>query len=196
MLKIYSETPNPLEEDLQKFLNKINEMESIVIASEFRNTTGRGGTIREVKELKNEETKQASVHHVCGKSHKKGSCDVVCKGCGMKGSHKEEKCWKLHPELKPKDMRNGREERDRGRQKERSRSKSREKDEEGKKRRRERSPYHRQTIRRLASGDREGTDRDLYSSQEYVSLKEAERELRRAQENWTRRKRKFQNKEE
>ena len=121
LLKIYSETPNLLEEDLQKFLNKINEMESIVIASEFRNTTGRGGTIREVKELKNEEPKQASVHHVCGKSHKRGSCDVVCKGCGMKGSHKEDKCWKLHPELKPKDMRNGREERDRGRQKERSR---------------------------------------------------------------------------
>ena len=53
LLKIYSETPNPLEEDLQKFLNKINEMERIVIASEFRNTTGRGSTIREVKELKN-----------------------------------------------------------------------------------------------------------------------------------------------
>ena len=79
-------------------------------------------------------------------------------------------------------MRNGREERDRGRQKERSRSKSREKDEEGKKRGRERSPYPRQTIRRLASGDREGTDRDSDSSQEHVSLKEAERELRRAQE--------------
>ena len=45
----------------------------------------------------------------------------------MKGSHKEEKCWKLHPDLKPKDMRNGRDERDRGRKKERSRSKSREK---------------------------------------------------------------------
>ena len=42
-----------MEEVLQKFLNKINEMKSIVIASEFRNTTGRGGTIREVKELKN-----------------------------------------------------------------------------------------------------------------------------------------------
>merc|ERR1711888_277150 len=73
LLKIYSETPNPLEEDLQKFLNKINEMESIVIASEFRNTTGRGGTIREVKELNNEEAKQASFHHVCGKSHKKNA---------------------------------------------------------------------------------------------------------------------------
>ena len=155
-MKIYSETPNPSEEDLQKFLNKIKEMESIVTASKFRNTTGRGGTFRKVTELKNEETKQVSVHHICGKSLKKGSCDVVCKGCGMKGSHKEEKCWKLHPELKPKDMRNGREERDRGRQKERSRSKSREKDEEGKKRGRERSSYREHTIRRLASGDREG----------------------------------------
>ena len=85
-----------MEEDLQKFINKINEMESIVIASEFRNTTGRGSTIREVKELKNYEPNQAKVHHVCGKSHKRGPCDIVCKGCGMKGSHKEEKCWKLH----------------------------------------------------------------------------------------------------
>ena len=47
LLKIYSETPNPSEEDIQKFLNKIKEMESIVTASEFRNTTGgRGGNIR------------------------------------------------------------------------------------------------------------------------------------------------------
>ena len=99
LLKIYSESPNPLKEDLQKFINKINEMESIVIASEFRNTTGRGSTIREVKELKPEETRPAYTHYVCGKAHKRGSCEVVCKGCGMK-------CWKLHPELKPKDMRN------------------------------------------------------------------------------------------
>ena len=34
LLKIYSETPNPSEEDLHKFLNKIKEMESIVIASD------------------------------------------------------------------------------------------------------------------------------------------------------------------
>ena len=116
LLKIYSETPNPSEEDLHKFLTKIKEMESIVIASKFRNVTGRGSTIRVVTEQKNEETKQAQLHHVCGKSHKKGSCEQVCKGCGMKGSHKEEKCWKLHPELKPKHISNGREERDRGRQ--------------------------------------------------------------------------------
>ena len=57
LLKIYSETPNPSEVDLQKFLNKIKEMESIVIASEFRNTTGSGGTIRQMTEIKNEETK-------------------------------------------------------------------------------------------------------------------------------------------
>ena len=49
LLKIYSEIPNPLQEDLQKFLNKINEMESIVIASEFNNVTGRGSTNRELK---------------------------------------------------------------------------------------------------------------------------------------------------
>ena len=49
---MYSDVPNPGQEDLQKFINKINEMESIVIASEFTNATGRGSTIREVKEIK------------------------------------------------------------------------------------------------------------------------------------------------
>ena len=72
-------------------------------------------------ELKDEETKQVIIHPLCGKSHKRGSCSLVCKGCKMKGSHKEEKCWTIHPELRPRDMRNGREERDRGRREERSR---------------------------------------------------------------------------
>ena len=107
LLKLYSETPNPLDEDLQKFINKIKEMESIVTASEFRNTTGgRGGTIRRVPELKTEETKQDNAHYLCGKSHKKGQCDLVCKGCKMKGSHKEEQCWVFHPQLRTKDFRN------------------------------------------------------------------------------------------
>ena len=57
LLKIYSETPNPSEEDLHKFLTRIKEMESIVIASEFRSATGRGSTVRVVTEQKNEETK-------------------------------------------------------------------------------------------------------------------------------------------
>ena len=39
---------------------------------------------------------------------------MLCTGCGMFGSHKPEKCWKLHPELKPKNMAGG-EERDKGR---------------------------------------------------------------------------------
>ena len=56
---------------------------------------------------------------MCVVNHIKEARDIVCKGCGMKGSHKEEKCWKLHPDLKPKDIRNGRDERDRGRKKER-----------------------------------------------------------------------------
>ena len=97
-------------------------MESIVTSSKFKNISGgRGGTNRRVPELKDEETKQVSIHPLCGKSQKRGSCGLVCKGCNMKGSHKEEKCWTLHPELRPRDMINGREERDKGRRKERSR---------------------------------------------------------------------------
>ena len=77
LLKLYSETPNPSEDDLQKFLTKIKEMESIVTASEFKNTAG--GVIRQVPELKQEETKKDNPHFVCGKSHKKGKCAQVCK---------------------------------------------------------------------------------------------------------------------
>ena len=141
-MKIYSDVPNPGQEDLQKFINKINETESIVIASEFTNATGRGSTIREVKETKKDEPpNQNRVHHMCGKAHKRGACEVVCDGCGMKGSHKKDKCWKLYPDLRPKDMRNRRDG-ERGRKKDRSRSKSREGEE--RKRGRERSsPYPR-----------------------------------------------------
>ena len=62
LLKRYSETPNPSEEYLFKFSNKIKEIESIVIASKLRNTTGRGSTIWVLTEQKNEETKQAQFH--------------------------------------------------------------------------------------------------------------------------------------
>ena len=117
-----------------------------------------------------------------GKSHKKGACDVVCTGCGMKGSHKVDKYWKIHPELKPRNMMNGKKERDRGRYREKSRSRSRDKEVEGNKRGREKSPYPRHHVRRVASGDREDTDRDTDESQENFDLKEAERERRKAQE--------------
>ena len=77
-------------------------------------------------------------------------------------------------------MRNGRDE-ERGRKKDRSRSKSREREGEERKRGRERSsPYPRQ-IRRVASG--EVTDKDSDALEENESLKEAEREVRKAQEN-------------
>ena len=131
-MKLYSETPNPSEDDLQKFLTTMKEMESIVTASEFKNTAD--GRVRRVPELKQEETKQDNPHFLCGKAHKKGQCAQICKGCKMKGSHKEEQCWVLHPQLRPKDFRNGREGKDRGRKKDRSRSKSREGEEERKKR--------------------------------------------------------------
>ena len=111
-------------------------MESLGLACDFRHT------IRAVTEVKNEETmKQPHIHHVCGKAHKKGSCDVVCKGCGMKGSHKVDKCWKIHPELKPRNMMNGKEERDRGINREKFMSRSRDKEGEGNKRGRKKNPY-------------------------------------------------------
>ena len=103
LLKLLQEHPNPSEDDLGIFANKIKEVESLGLACEYRNaTTGRGG-IRSVVEItKKEETdKPPWIHHLCGKNHKKGACDFVCTGCGKFGSHKPEKCWKLHPELKP-----------------------------------------------------------------------------------------------
>ena len=119
LLKLLQEHPNPSEDDLGIFANKIKEVESLGLACEYRNaTTGRGG-IRSVVEItKKEETdKPPWIHHLCGKNHKKGACAIVCTGCGMKGSHKPPGCWKLHPELKPKYIED-REERDRARHRE------------------------------------------------------------------------------
>ena len=98
----------------------------------------------------------------------------------MFGSHKPEKCWKLHPELKPKNMASG-EERDKVRYRDRSRerSRSKEKGREGSKRGREKSPYPRNPVRRVTSGDREDTDRDSDDSQDTADqLKEAEKKLK------------------
>ena len=73
--------------------------------------------------------------------------------------------------------------------KDRSRSKSREKEGEERKRGHERSsPYPRQ-IRRVASG--EGTDRDSDTSEENERLNEAERGVRKAQENLEKEKKKI-----
>ena len=41
-------------------------------------------------------------HYLCNTTHPPGKCPQVCKGCGKKGSHKENQCWSMHPELKPK----------------------------------------------------------------------------------------------
>ena len=118
-MKLFQENPNPSEDDLYMFANKIKEVESLGLACEYRNVTkGRGG-IRSVQEIKKEETvKPPWVHYLCGKNHKKGACAFVCTGCDMIGSHKPEGCWKLHPELKPKYI-ESREERDRVRYRER-----------------------------------------------------------------------------
>ena len=84
LLKLLQENPNPSEDDLCIFANKIKEVESLGLACEYRNvTTGRGGT-RYVQEIKKEETvKPPLVHYLCGKNHKKGACAFVCTGCDM-----------------------------------------------------------------------------------------------------------------
>ena len=69
LIKLYQETPNPSENDLYKFANKIKEVESLGLACDYRNLTTGRGNIRAVLEVKNEETiKQPYIHHVCGKS--------------------------------------------------------------------------------------------------------------------------------
>ena len=124
LLKLYSEMPNPKEEDLTQFITKIKEFESLVTASEFK--ISQGGTMRRVQE----EPKQDNPHYLCGKVHKKGKCTQKCTGCGMMGSHKEDRCWVLHPHLKSKDSGNTRGGSDRGRRRDRTRSKSRETEED------------------------------------------------------------------
>ena len=85
LLKLYSEMPNLKEEDLTQFITKIKEFESLVTASEFK--ISQGGTMRRVQE----EPKQDNPHYLCGKVHKKRKCTQKCTGCGMLGSHKEDR---------------------------------------------------------------------------------------------------------
>ena len=40
------------------------------------------------------------LHYLCGKVHRKGQCTFECTGCGMKGSHKPDKCFVLYPHLR------------------------------------------------------------------------------------------------
>ena len=67
LLKLFQETPNPSEDDLYKFANKIKEVESLGLACDYRNITTGRGSIRAVLEVKKEDTiKQPYIHHVCG----------------------------------------------------------------------------------------------------------------------------------
>ena len=77
LLKLFQENPNPTQEDLYLFANKIKEIESLGLACEYRNIeTGRGG-VRSVVEIKKDDpVKPQFVHYLCGKNHKKGKCGV------------------------------------------------------------------------------------------------------------------------
>ena len=136
LLKLLQKKNNPSEEEFHIFTNKIKEIESLDLAFEHQRNQGRL-SVRSVQEntVKEETPRPMWVHPLCGKTHKKGDCSYVCKGCKMIGSHKPEVCWKLHPQLKPEHMKR-KDERYRYRERSRSREGG-----EGSKRGREKSPH-------------------------------------------------------
>ena len=148
------------------------------MAFEHQRNQGRNN-VRSVQEntVKEETPRPMWVHPLCGKTHKKGECSYVCKGCKMIGSHKPEVCWKLHPQLKPEHMKR-KDERYRYRERSRSREGG-----EGSKRGREKSPHPNRNVRRITSGDRQETNRDSDDSHDTLDqIKEAEKEAKRYKE--------------
>ena len=82
LLKLFSELPNPKEEEMTKFISTIKENEAIVTAKVFRVQTGRG-----VARVQEEPQTEIRPHNLCGLVHKRGKCSQKCSGCGKYGSH-------------------------------------------------------------------------------------------------------------
>ena len=123
---MFRETQDPKESELSKFQSVIKQHESLVTAREYKGEVdARVGRVTEEPPKEPRKT-----HYLCNTTHEPGKCPQVCKGCGKKGSHLEDKCWTKHPELKPKfpTPRKKKEEK-KGRKERRSRSKSVEKKE-------------------------------------------------------------------
>ena len=51
-------------------------------------------TVPEEKDVVNRQEDRP--HYFCGKVHRKDQCTIQCTGCGMKRSHKLDKCF-VHP---------------------------------------------------------------------------------------------------
>ena len=90
--------PDPDEKDLETFLQVIRDHEAMVRAREHReNNSGR--TLNRVTGGVGT-GEQGWPHRVCGKVHERGKCGYKCTECGE--PHKEEDCFTLHLEKRPK----------------------------------------------------------------------------------------------
>ena len=176
--------PDPDEAGLESFLKVIRDHEAMVKAREFKEDSG--ANMRSVR-TDGEPTGAQNPHRVCGKVHGRGQCKYQCRQC--KKPHREEDCYELHPEKRPKSWitppkkkgkgKGSDRERSKGNDRERSRSKSVEKREKPKDRRAQ-SPYPpRARADRVTNSDR-FTERD--SAEDSEKEKEDERELERALE--------------
>ena len=91
------DNPNPSVTDGPKFMAKIKQLESLENAVEYTMNVKQTKLVFLVTQKVPEEDKP---YYLCRKVYKKGQCTFECKGCGMKGSHKPDKCFVLHPHLR------------------------------------------------------------------------------------------------
>ena len=72
--------------------------ESLITAREYK-----GEADSRVNRVTNNDAQEPKRgHYLCNTTHPPGKCPQVCKHCGKKGSHLEDKCWEKYPELKLK----------------------------------------------------------------------------------------------
>ena len=111
--------PDPDEAGLESFLKVIRDHEAVVNAREFKEDSG-GNTLNRVK-TQGELTGPQHPHKVCGKIHGRGECKYQCREC--KKPHREEDCYVLHLEKRPKSWATPPKKKEKGRGRERERSK-------------------------------------------------------------------------
>ena len=87
---------NANQQDLKTVLGKIKGIEA-----DF-NANGDKSTIRAVNEGE-------YLCRLCKKFHKKGKCEIVCRHCKKRGSHKSDNCWEKHGRDNVEEKKRGRE---------------------------------------------------------------------------------------
>ena len=97
LIQEVGKNPDPDEAGLESFLKVIRDHEAMVKAREFKEDSG--GNMNRVKP-EGEQTGAQNPHRVCGKVHGRGECKYQCRQC--KKPHREEDCYELHPEKRPK----------------------------------------------------------------------------------------------